>query len=143
MGRDKEVVATFVGPSLTVAAPNGGEVWETGTLKRIKWAYTGRPGSYVRIELLEGGVWVRTITGTAGRGTGGKGHYDWLVPREFPAGNDYRIRVTSTRNSDYTDSASALWHPSMKRVFASALSRIWSLRENRMRICHFRSVHFP
>ena len=54
MGRDKTVVATFIGPSLTVTAPNGGEVWRTGTLKRIKWAYTGRPGSYVKIELLRG-----------------------------------------------------------------------------------------
>jgi len=105
MGRDKEVVATFVGPSLTVTAPNGGEAWENGTLKRIRWVFTGRPGSYVRIELLKGGVLAKTIAGAAPRGTGGKGHYDWLVPRDLPAGNDYEMRIISTRDIDYTDSS--------------------------------------
>jgi hypothetical protein len=105
MGRDKEVVATFVGPSLAVAAPNGGEAWGAGTLKRIKWAYAGRPGSYVRIELLQGEVLVKTIAGAAPRGTSGKGHYDWLVPGDLPAGNNYAIRITSTRNSNYVDSS--------------------------------------
>jgi hypothetical protein len=105
MGRDKTVVATFIGPSLTVTAPSGGEVWRAGTLKKIKWGYTGRPGSYAKIELLRGEVWVKTIAGAVRRGTGGKGHYDWFVPKGLPAGNDYRIRITSTRNSATTDSS--------------------------------------
>jgi hypothetical protein len=105
MGRDKAVTNTFIGPSLTVTAPSGGEVWSTGTLKKIKWAYTGRPRSYVKIELLRGEVWVKTIAGAVRRGTGGKGHYDWFVPKGLPAGNDYRIRITSTRNSATTDSS--------------------------------------
>jgi hypothetical protein len=105
MGRDKEVVATFIGPSLTVTAPNEGEVWRTGTLKKIKWAYTGRPGSYFRIELLQGEVWVKTIAEAVRRGSGGEGHYDWFVPKGLQAGNDYRVRITSTRNSDFTDSS--------------------------------------
>jgi len=103
MGRDKEVVATFDGPSLTVTAPNGGEAWTSGTFKKIKWVYTGRPGDFVRIELLDGNAVVKVIAKGASGGKGGVGRLIWFVPRTLPDGKDYRIRITSTKNDAYRD----------------------------------------
>ncbi len=40
--------------SITVTVPNGGENWQAGTTQKIKWKYTGNPGSRVNIELLNG-----------------------------------------------------------------------------------------
>ena len=104
MGGDKNVTATFIGPSLTLTSPDGGETWKAGTYKRIKWKFTGRPGPYVRIELLQGEIVVRTITNKAPRGSYGKGHFDWFIPKKLD-GADYKIRITSTSiiNNTHTD----------------------------------------
>jgi hypothetical protein len=104
MGKDKNVTATFIGPSLTLTSPDGGETWKAGTYKRIKWKFTGRPGPYVRIELLQGEIVVRTITNKAPRGSYGKGHFDWFIPKKLD-GADYKIRITSTSiiNNTHTD----------------------------------------
>jgi hypothetical protein len=99
MGRDKTVTVTFIGPSLTLTSPNNGESWKAGTNKRIKWTFTGSPGPYVKIELLQGDT-VKTIAKQAPRGSSGKGHFDWFISKKILDGSDYRIRVTS---STYTD----------------------------------------
>jgi len=57
-------------PSITVAAPNGGENWAAGTTQTINWTYAGNPGNYVRIELFKGGVLNRTIVGSRSIGVG-------------------------------------------------------------------------
>jgi bacillopeptidase F len=107
MGRDKIVTGTFIAPSLTLTSPNGGERLKAGTYKRIKWTFTGRPGPYVRIELLQGDTVVITITNKAAKGIYGKGHFDWLIPGKLPPGPDYKILITSTKNSAYTDTSNA------------------------------------
>lgn len=107
MNGDKTVTARFIGPSLTVTFPNGGETWKPGTYRKIKWTYTGRPGGYVKIELLQGDTVVKRIAEKAPRGTNGFGHYIWFIPRKLPEGNNYSIRITSTRNSSYTDASDA------------------------------------
>jgi subtilisin family serine protease len=105
MSTDKNVTATFIGPSLTLTAPNGGETWRKGTSKRIKWTFTGRPGLYVKIELLQGETAIRTIAKQAPKGSYGKGHFDWFISEKLPDGADYKIRITSTRNSAHTDTS--------------------------------------
>ena len=105
MGRDKSVTGTFVGPSLNLISPVGGEEWRTGTYKKIKWNYTGRPGAYVKIELIQGEKIVKTIAERTTRGTGGTGMFLWFVPKKLPDGNDYGIRITSTKNTAYTDTS--------------------------------------
>jgi bacillopeptidase F len=105
MNRDKNVTATFIGPSLTLTSPNGGETWRKGYYKRIKWVFTGRPGPYVRIELLQGDTVIRTIAKQALTGSYGKGSFYWFISRKLPDGADYKIRITSTRNSVHTDAS--------------------------------------
>ncbi|OPX88850.1 MAG: Ser-Thr-rich glycosyl-phosphatidyl-inositol-anchored membrane family protein [Pelotomaculum sp. PtaB.Bin104] len=98
---------TIVGPpapSITVAAPNGSETWAAGTKQTISWNYNGSPGSYVKIELLKGGVFNRLISSSRPI-TSGK--YQWTIPSTLASGDDYSVRVTSRSNSSYTDSSDA------------------------------------
>ena len=90
-------------PALTVALPNNGENWKTGSSHAITWTYTGNPGSKVKIELLKNGVLNRTITSRASIGNGGSGSYNWKISRGQATGTDYLIKITSTTNSSATD----------------------------------------
>jgi bacillopeptidase F len=105
MGRDKIVTGAFVAPSLTLTSPNGGESLKAGTYKRVKWTYTGRPGPYVKIELLQGDTVIKTIVNKAPRGSNGKGYFDWFISKKLPEGADYEIRITSTRIGIYSDTS--------------------------------------
>ena len=88
-------------PSITVFAPNGGEVLQRGSVQKIQWNITGKPGTYVRIELLKGGVLNRVII-TA---TPNDGIHLWSILSTQTPGNDYKIRITSTTNAAYTDTS--------------------------------------
>jgi bacillopeptidase F len=105
MNSDKNIIATFAGPSLTVTSPNGGETWKAGTFKKITWTYTGNPGAYVRIELLKNDSLYSTIADRVGKGFNGKGTRYWHIPKDLPVGGDYKIRITSTTNGAHTDTS--------------------------------------
>jgi len=87
------------GTSITVVSPNGGEYWVRGRTYPIKWAKTGNPGAYVKIELLKSGVVNRVITSS----TLNNGIYNWTIPSTQTEGSDFKVRITSTSNSIYTD----------------------------------------
>ena len=90
---------------ITVTIPNGAENWARGTTHSIRWSYTGRPGTNVKIELLKDGVFNRLITSSTSVGSTGSGSYNWLINSTQTPGTDYKIRVTSTTNSEYTDTS--------------------------------------
>ncbi len=96
---------SILGPTITVTSPNGAESWLAGATQTIRWAYTGDPGYYVKIELLKGSSVVSTVTSYASKGTNGSGSYNWLIPSTQASGSDYRIRVTSTSSSSLTDTS--------------------------------------
>ena len=84
--------------SVTVSSPNGGESWAKGTVKEIKWTYTGSPGN-VKIELLKNGLYNRLIASST---TNDKSFW-WPIPSGQTIGSDYKVRITSTSNSLYKD----------------------------------------
>jgi hypothetical protein len=92
-------------PSITIISPQGGENWAAGSRQTIRWNYAESPGSYVKIELFKGGIFSRIITSSYSIGTSGSGSYNWTIPSTQATGNDYRIRITSTANSVYTDTS--------------------------------------
>lgn len=103
---------TILGPNaIVVSSPNGGESWQTGTKHTVVWAYTGSPGSYVKIELLKGGVLSNLIVAKTPVGkrivgfNEGTGSYLWEIPVNQVPGTDYQIRVTSTTRSSSTDTS--------------------------------------
>lgn len=89
--------------SITATAPNGGESWAAGTTQAIRWTYTGTPGTYVKIELFKASTLYMTIAASASIGSGGSGSYSWPIPSGQAPGTDYRVRVTSTSDSQYLD----------------------------------------
>ncbi len=90
-------------PSITVTSPNGGETRAAGSIQTVRWAYTGNPGTSVKIELLKGGVFNRTIASSASKGTGGAGSKTWTIPSTQIPDSDYTIRITSTSNGTVND----------------------------------------
>lgn len=90
--------------SITVTSPNGGETWMRGTTKTISWTSSGSPGANVKIELLKGGVLNSTIVSSTPNGGSG-GSYSWNIPADQTLGDDYKIKVTSTSNSEYNDTS--------------------------------------
>jgi hypothetical protein len=103
MSSDQTLTATFEGPGLTLTSPNGGEIWMAGTIRKITWSYTGKPGTDVRIELLKGGSLYSTIVDQARIGLHKKGAHFWRIPKDLLEGDNYKIRISSTSNDIYTD----------------------------------------
>jgi hypothetical protein len=86
-----------------VISPNGGEDWQQGSTQTIRWQYSGNPGSYVKIELLKGTMVNQVISSSTSIGADGTGSKSWTIPSMLSPGTDYKIRVTSTSNSGYSD----------------------------------------
>ena len=89
--------------SITVTAPNGGEIWKRGTSHAVTWSYTGSPGSTVTIEILKGGSLVGTIAENVPLGSGGKGTYTWPIYASGTTGSDYRVSIRSTTQAAIKD----------------------------------------
>jgi hypothetical protein len=98
---------TTMPAAIVVKAPNGGESWYAGTKHTLTWSYTGAPGSSVKIELLKSNSVYRVITSSTSLGSNGMGSYSWTIPSSQTWGSDYRIRITSTTNSRYTDTSNS------------------------------------
>jgi len=96
---------TITAPGISVVTPNGGESWQDGTARIIRWSYTGNPGATVNIELLKGGSVAAVIASSVSMGSSGSGSYLWNIAKNQTAGDDYRIRVTSAANAAYTDAS--------------------------------------
>ncbi len=94
-------------PPLTVVSPNGGENWQQGTPQMIRWNYIGSPGPTVKIEALKGDVVLAVINPGTPVGPGGSGSLNLTLPINAPVGTEYRIRVSSTTNSVYSDTSDA------------------------------------
>jgi len=88
--------------SITVTVPNGDENWQAGTTKKIKWKYTGNPGSRVNIELLND-TKITAINSNVSIGRKGNGSYKWLINSTQEPGTNYKIRITSKSNPIYKD----------------------------------------
>tara|TARA_B100000745_G_scaffold249676_2_gene171744 strand:+ start:2200 stop:8475 length:6276 start_codon:yes stop_codon:yes gene_type:complete len=85
-------------PSITVAAPNGGEDWTTGTTQSITWSSTNVTGN-VKIELYKGGSLDSTLTSD----TANDDSYSWAISSGLTAGADYKIRITSLADASVSD----------------------------------------
>lgn len=85
--------------SLTLAYPVGGETFNPRNNLAIRWNFTGNPGISLKIDLLQGGIYVKNIV--TGVNTG-SGSYTWKIPSNQAAGTNYQIKITSNTNSAYT-----------------------------------------
>ena len=86
------VQAPAPGP-ITVVAPNGGESWIMGCTGLIQWMpSTSAAGVPVKIELFKNNIFTMTINASV---PATQTSFSWIVPWSLPAGNDYKVKVTS------------------------------------------------
>ena len=92
------------GGSITVTAPNGGEVYLPGDTVPIAWTWSGAVGGDVRIDLQQGAQTFVLAASTANDGA-----FDWTVPQAQAAGANYTIKITSLTDAGITDSSNAVF----------------------------------
>ena len=75
--------------TITVASPNGGEIWMKGTTHQILW--TDNICENVRIELWKGGVFNSLIAAS----TPSTGLFTWIIPNitTLIPGNDFKVKI--------------------------------------------------
>lgn len=92
-------LANYIAAKLTIISPNGGETWVQNSLYKIKWFFTGNPGSFVKIQLMKNGSTFRTIRSN----TSNDGSFAWKVSSSITPGTDYKIRISSKSNKTIAD----------------------------------------
>lgn len=75
----------------TLIAPVGGEDYLVGSTQIIQWQSIGPVGTSLRIELLRGGIFERTIRANASD----TGSYVWSIPNNVTPANNYTVRLES------------------------------------------------
>ncbi|MGD0622596.1 MAG: Ser-Thr-rich GPI-anchored membrane family protein [Thermacetogeniaceae bacterium] len=93
--------------TIGVTAPTSGTSWQAGSTQTISWAYTGNPGSTVKLYLLQGGSLNSTIASSVSIGSNGAGSYAWTIPASLAAGSNYQVRVTSTSTTSCTGASNS------------------------------------
>jgi formylglycine-generating enzyme required for sulfatase activity len=92
-----------------VTYPNLPDIlWPRGASCSIRWA--NFPDPKVRIDLYKGGTIYRTIKSS----TDNDGEFAWMVPTNQATGTDYRIKISSTTNTnkyDLSDEDVTVWAP--------------------------------
>ncbi len=105
--------------SMKVTSPNGGETLQTGSTQSIIWAKGNVSVASVKIELLKGGVLVKTIVTS----TLNNGIYKWAVPTSLAVGNDYYLKISDVKNVNTFDKSDNLFSIA-KPVVAPAITNI-------------------
>jgi len=80
-----------INPAIRVVTPNGGENYLVTTTLQMSWTYSGKPGLTVNINVIKGGVPLKTLTAIP-IGSGGSGSFNVTIPAGTPLGSDYQIR---------------------------------------------------
>ncbi|HOY84028.1 MAG TPA: Ser-Thr-rich GPI-anchored membrane family protein [Candidatus Syntrophosphaera sp.] len=88
-------------PSITVAAPNGGETWLQGASYAISWTSVNLSGN-VRIDLLQGTNTTPWATISASTPTSA-GVYSWTIPFAIDPASNYKVKITSLVNGNVSD----------------------------------------
>jgi len=62
-------------PTITVTSPNGGEVWQVGSIKNINWSSSNVIDVKIELSINNGASWIEIISSTPSTGL-----YAWTVP---------------------------------------------------------------
>ncbi|MCM8788706.1 MAG: lectin like domain-containing protein, partial [Candidatus Omnitrophica bacterium] len=92
---------------LEILSPNGGEQWEQGSTKTIIWRYAGNIKGNLKLELLKNDRLSYVIASGLPIGRNGIGSYQWKIPVNIAASEDYKIRISNNLSNiaDSSDSA--------------------------------------
>lgn len=91
----------FTITQLQITSPNGGETWQTGTVKNITWNNSASTLN-IKLEYSLGNGWNQIVASTPAAG----GTYAWTIPADS-ASNSVKIRITDVNNNTLTDTSDA------------------------------------
>ncbi|MBD3410630.1 MAG: hypothetical protein GF419_10555, partial [Ignavibacteriales bacterium] len=89
---------TLLGPTVTLLTPNGGEMWEIGSVQIIRWTSDFVANVWIDYSTNGGGVW-KKIVNLPATDTG----YAWTVPAEATNEALVRVRDASDGTIDPSD----------------------------------------
>ncbi len=78
----------------TITSPKKNESWKRGTIRTIKWTYTGNPGVGAALSLYKNGVFKMYI-GVVPTVSGGNGSFNWYIPTWLEIDETYQILIQS------------------------------------------------
>jgi len=91
---------TIIGHSITVTAPNGGEIWWTGRRETITWDFTGAiPEARIEYSLDNGANWLLLRNDTVN-----DGRFHWIPPAETKS-TAALMRVSATHDRNIVDAS--------------------------------------
>jgi hypothetical protein len=97
-------VFTLYNPSITVVTPNGGELWQVGTIQSISWSSSNVQTLRIDYSTDNGLNWLNISTATPT----GSGSFNWIIPNTTSIQCKVRLLDTSdvtvgdTSNSVFT-----------------------------------------
>lgn len=77
---------------LTLTAPNGGEIWNTGSTYLITWSQVNLAGP-ASLMLLSGNDPASTTIMIAPSVPVAAGQFNWTIPPNIPTGANYKVRI--------------------------------------------------
>jgi hypothetical protein len=103
---------------ITVTSPNGGEIWDQGTVRTIHWNSSGCDGP-VRIDLLrEDGQVCENIA----REAPNSGAYGWVAQSCLGGTGTYKVRVTDLRTGRTDESNQSFFIPDAPSCLVTVIS---------------------
>lgn len=102
-GFDGFTMGTNQPPSLTLTAPNGGEIWAQGSTQNIQWNQTAVNSLQIEYSTNNGSTW-SVITTNANAVTGS---YPWTIPADFST--QVLVKVEDAFNPLIADTSDAIF----------------------------------
>ncbi|MBN2789561.1 MAG: hypothetical protein JXR69_05185 [Candidatus Delongbacteria bacterium] len=97
--------------SIIVTEPSGGEIWNVGGQRSIKWNFNSK--GLVNIDLYKNDTFYQTIKDSADN----NGVYEWYIPAELPQDNDYKIKITNVTDEIITDMSDEFFSMDLPEVY--------------------------
>jgi len=98
---------TSTSSNFTLSSPSSGDAFEIGSTVNIQWTSQRGVNEGVKIELYKADELDRVINAK----TSNDGEYEWFIPSNIEAGNDYKIKISwvttgavSSEDTDMSDS---------------------------------------
>jgi uncharacterized protein (TIGR02145 family) len=96
---NQEEFTTLLAPFITVKSPTIDSLWEMGFNKQIVWE--DNITENVKIELFKVGSASHDIISSVSS----SGTYNWLIPENLSAANNYAIKISSVNNANISDTS--------------------------------------
>lgn len=84
-------------PTLTLSQPNGGEIWQEGSLQEIKWISVNVATIKIEYSTNNGQTWISIINSLPASA----GKYDWTLPNSLTT--QAKVRISDTSDSSVND----------------------------------------